>query len=221
MLVTAQRGFPCVCEHTIFFRVIRLHEHESHAFPAVLRGRGSWCPFCRWSAGEIPRSAYGIRTPGPAGGVELQHACVDSAPVYPSVNTSQSLYNWAQAVYALHALSPAIAILGTAPGVATFLIAWLGPGVLAVHGMPSMIAVTMNYIRRSDAAGTWLESHVRWQIRTFWYSLLWAGVCWLIVLSFGIGRFLVWLPFGFVAIWFIYRISRGWLALRRKSPMYA
>jgi uncharacterized membrane protein len=139
------------------------------------------------------------------------------------VNTLESLYGWTQTVYALHALSPAIAILGAAPGVATFLIGWLGPGVLALHGVPSTIAIIMNYIRRSDAAGTWLESHVRWQIRTFWYSLLWAGVCWLIVLAFGIGirRIIIWLPFSFVAIWFIYRISRGWLALRDKRAMYA
>ena len=43
-------------------------------------------------------------------------------------------------------------------------------------GLPSMVAVIMNYARRSEMRGTWLESHFRWQIRTFWYSWLWIFV---------------------------------------------
>ena len=143
----------------------------------------------------------------------------DDAPAYSSVNISPSLYNWTQIVYALHALSPTIAMAGAAPTVGTFLIEWLGPAALAAHGVPSIVAVIMNYIRRSKAAGTWLESHFRWQIRTFWYSLFWAGVCGVIVVLRGLT--VGWLPFGFVALWFIYRIARGWVALRDKRSMYA
>ena len=80
----------------------------------------------------------------------------------------------------------------------------------------------MNYIKRSEARGTWLESHFRWQIRTFWFGFLWAALCGLFVLvTFFVGVLVVWIPLGFLAIWFIYRIARGWLALRDRRPMYA
>jgi len=80
----------------------------------------------------------------------------------------------------------------------------------------------MNYIKRSDANGTWLESHFRWQIRTFWFGVLWAGLCALfVILTIGIGLIIVWIPLGILAVWFIYRIARGWMALRDRKPMYA
>ena len=124
---------------------------------------------------------------------------------------SQSLYDWTQIIYALHALSLLTGILGVASVVGAFLIGW-----------PSIIAVIMNYIKRSAARGTWLESHFRWQIRTFWFGLLWAVLCGVVVvLTFGIGLIVVWLPLGFLTIWFIYRIVRGWMALSAHRPMYA
>ena len=134
-----------------------------------------------------------------------------NTPAYPQVNTTQSLYDWTQIIYALHAVSLVIGILGAATVFGAFLIGW-----------PSIIAVIMNYIKRSDARATWLESHFRWQIRTFWFGLLWAVLCGLFVLlTLGIGLIIVWLPLGLLSIWFIYRIARGWLALRDHRPMYA
>lgn len=125
--------------------------------------------------------------------------------------TSDPLFSWTQIVYALHALSLATGILGAATIVGAFLIGW-----------PSIIAVILNYIKRSEARGTWLESHFRWQIRTFWFGALWAGLCGLFVLlTFGIGFVIVWLPLGIISIWFVYRIVRGWIALRDGRPMYA
>jgi uncharacterized membrane protein len=125
-------------------------------------------------------------------------------------NTPQSLYDWTQIIYGLHALSLLVGILGAASVIGAFLIGW-----------PSIIAVIMNYIKRSEASGTWLESHFRWQIRTFWFGLLWAVLCSLfVVLTLGIGLIVVWLPLGILALWFIYRIARGWLALRDRRPMY-
>ena len=123
---------------------------------------------------------------------------------------STSLKSWTQAVYALHALSLLIGILGAATVIGAFLIGW-----------PSIIAVIMNYIKQSEARGTWLESHFRWQIRTFWYGLLWAVLCVLFVIgTLGLGIFIVWLPAGILSIWFIYRIVRGWMALNDNKPMY-
>jgi uncharacterized membrane protein len=125
--------------------------------------------------------------------------------------SSDTLVTWTQAIYALHALSLAIGILGAASVVGAFLIGW-----------PSIVAVILNYVKRSEARGTWLESHFRWQIRTFWFGALWVGLCALFVIfTLGLGLLLVWMPLGVVALWFIYRIARGWMALNDRRPMYA
>ena len=121
------------------------------------------------------------------------------------VNTSASLYTWTQIIYVLHAASLVTGILGVATVIGAFLIGW-----------PSIIAVIMNYIKRSEARGTWLESHFRWQLRTFWSGVIWVLLVG--VLTFGIGLLILWLPLG---LWFIYRIARGWLALSAHRPMYA
>ena len=134
-----------------------------------------------------------------------------SPPPLPSAASApQSLVDWTQIIYGLHALSIVIGILGAATVVGSFLLGW-----------PSIIAVIMNYIKQSDARGTWLESHFRWQIRTFWFGALWVGLCVLfIVVTFGVGIIIAWLPLAFVTIWFIYRVGRGWLSLKDGRPMY-
>src|SRR5687767_12176913 len=124
--------------------------------------------------------------------------------------TSGSLFTWTQAIYALHAFSLLTGILGAATVVGAFLVGW-----------PSIIAVILNYVKRSDVRGTWLESHFRWQIRTFWYGLLWVALCGLFVVgTLGIGLLIAWLPLGIITIWFIYRVVRGWMALNAGRPMY-
>ena len=121
-----------------------------------------------------------------------------------------SLVAWTQVVYALHAFSLLTGIIGAATVVGAFLTGW-----------PSIIAVILNYVKRSEARGTWLDTHFRWQIRTFWFGLLWVSLClFFVVVTLGIGLLIAWLPLGIVGIWFIYRIVRGWLALRHRRPMY-
>ncbi len=130
-------------------------------------------------------------------GANLQEA---RAPVDPSLVT------YTHVIYALHALSAAIGILGAASIVGSF-----------VFGVPSIVAVIMNYARRSAVRGTWLDSHFGWQIRTFWYALLLtvivlvlSGPLMLIVIGFvtaAMGIFLI-------GLWIVYRVARGWLALR-------
>jgi uncharacterized membrane protein len=123
---------------------------------------------------------------------------------------SGSLYNWTQAIYALHAFSLLTGILGAATVVGAFLIGW-----------PSIIAVILNYVKRGEVRGTWLESHFRWQIRTFWFGLLWVCLCFLFIIgTFGLGIFIAWLPLAFIGVWFIYRIVRGWMALSDGRPAY-
>lgn len=121
-----------------------------------------------------------------------------------------SLVTWTKVVYALHAFSLLTGIIGTATVVGAFLTGW-----------PSIIAVILNYIKRSEARGTWLESHFRWQIRTFWFGLLWISLCGAFILAtLGIGILFVWLPIMLVGLWFVYRIIRGWVTLADSRPMY-
>ncbi len=131
-------------------------------------------------------------------------------PTDDSTSRLNSLVAWTQVIYGLHAFSLITGIIGVATVVGAFLTGW-----------PSIIAVILNYVKRSEARGTWLESHFRWQIRTFWFGLLWVSLCFFfVVVTLGIGLLIAWLPFSFVGVWFIYRIVRGWLALRDRRPMY-
>lgn len=126
-----------------------------------------------------------------------------------AVLAPQSLVTWTQIIYGLHAFSIAVGIIGSATVVGAFLTGW-----------PSIIAVIMNYMKKREAAGTWLESHFRWQIRTFWFGLLWVSICVaFIIVTFGIGILIAWLPLGFITLWFIYRVVRGWMVLSERRPI--
>lgn len=65
----------------------------------------------------------------------------------------------AKVVYGLHALSIIIGVVTGGSILGAFLFGW-----------PSIVAVILNYVMRSDAKGTYVESHFSWQIRTFWYA---------------------------------------------------
>jgi uncharacterized membrane protein len=82
-------------------------------------------------------------------------------------------------------------------------------------GVTAIIAIVVNYVKRSDVAGTFLESHFRWQIRTFWFGVLWS-VIGTITTPIGIG----WVILMATAIWLVYRIVRGFLRLGDNQPMY-
>jgi uncharacterized membrane protein len=129
----------------------------------------------------------------------------------PSVPSPQ-LVTYTHMIYALHALSILIGLTSALFIVTAF-----------VASLPSIIAVVMNYARRSETVGTWLESHFRWQIRTFWFALLMfvlASVVSVPLLLTIIFIPLVWLGFGAIGVWVVYRVLRGWLALRDGRPMY-
>jgi uncharacterized membrane protein len=123
-----------------------------------------------------------------------------------------SLITTTQLTYALHAVGLAIGAFGAASVVGSFIFGW-----------PSIIAVIINYVKRGDARGTWLESHFTWQIRTFWFAMLWAILIFLaglpltiVVIGFGVWA----LGFFILGIWAIYRIVKGWMHLnsRRTVP---
>ena len=133
----------------------------------------------------------------------------------PSVTVSgqpdASLISYTHVIYALHSLSLLIGLTSAVTIVGAF-----------ICGLPSIVAVIMNYARQADARGTFLESHFSWQIRTFWFAWLWTFV----ILALSLPLMLVaigflTLPAGYVlvGIWVVYRIIRGWLALNDRRPV--
>jgi uncharacterized membrane protein len=140
---------------------------------------------------------------------------MESEPVAAADNNraliNRGLVEYTHWIYGLHALSVLIGLV-SARSVATRF----------AFGLPSIIAVIMNYARRSETHGTWLESHFRWQIRTFWFSWLWILVVSIIaalLLILLIGFVIAIVGYALIGAWIIYRVARGWLALRDGRPM--
>jgi uncharacterized membrane protein len=123
-----------------------------------------------------------------------------------------SLVTYTHIIYALHALSVLMGVVTSASIVFSF-----------VAGVPSIVAVIMNYARRSETHGTILESHFRWQIRTFWFALLWMIIVYAVglpLVAIIIGLPILLLGTVAIGVWIIYRVARGWLSLRDQRPMY-
>jgi uncharacterized membrane protein len=138
---------------------------------------------------------------------------VDSANASVTVSgqPDASLISYTHVIYALHSLSVLIGLTSAVTIVGSF-----------IFGLPSIVAVIMNYARQSDVRGTFLESHFSWQIRTFWFALLWV----LVILAVSLPLMLIAVGFltlvgGYVllGLWVIYRILRGWLALGDRRPV--
>ena len=104
-------------------------------------------------------------------------------------------------IYGLHAFSAVMGIVSSAAVVTAFLTGW-----------PSILGVILNYAKRRDVRGTWLESHFRWQIRTFWWAVFWVLAAIVLMLTI-LGIPLAWLLVVATGLWVLYRIVRGWLAL--------
>lgn len=128
---------------------------------------------------------------------------VDRAGVEPRHN----IVTLTHVMYGLHAFSALMGILTPAFIVTSFLSGW-----------PSIIAVIINYVKRDEVRGTYLESHFSWQLRTFWYALLWFLVAFIVAIT------LVGIPVAFVivaavGIWVVYRLVRGWIALSERKAI--
>jgi uncharacterized membrane protein len=118
-----------------------------------------------------------------------------------------SLVQLTHVIYGLHALAVVIGVTSAATVAGGF-----------VFGLPSLIAVFLNYLKRSDVNGTWLESHFRWQIRTFWFTFLWLMVYGLLIITI-IGIPIAWIMIAILGIWVGYRVIRGWVALGAGKPI--
>jgi uncharacterized membrane protein len=91
---------------------------------------------------------------------------------------------------------------------------------LVTAGLLAVAGLIIAYVKRDDVAGTYLKSHMDWLIPTFWWSLLWIALVWvMVILTIGIGLIVAWIPWGIVWIWGAYRIIKGWLRLSEKRAV--
>jgi uncharacterized membrane protein len=121
----------------------------------------------------------------------------------------EGLITLTHVLYGLHAFSAFTGMLSPVLIVTAFLTGW-----------PSIIAVIINYVKRSEVRGTWLDSHFGWQLRTFWFALLWVLLgmaAFATVLGIPLA-ILIWMGTG---LWVLYRLIRGWMALMGKQAMPA
>ena len=114
----------------------------------------------------------------------------------------------AHAMYALHAFSAITGVVTSASIVGSFL-----------FGTPSIIAIIINYVTRNKVRGNWLDSHWSWQLRTFWIAAVWLLTAFVCAITI-IGLVIAWPIIVFTGLWVLYRVIRGWLALkdRRELP---
>ena len=125
----------------------------------------------------------------------------EPVPVADVQGVRPSLVQLTHFIYGLHAIAVLVGVTSAATVAGGF-----------VFGLPSLCAVFLNYLKRGDVRGTWLESHFIWQIRTFWFTLLWLVVYGLLIITI-IGIPLAWILIGVLGLWVGYRVIRGWVAL--------
>jgi len=117
----------------------------------------------------------------------------------------EGLITLTHVMYGLHAFSAVTGLVSSAFIVTAFLTGW-----------PSIIAVVINYVKRSEVQATWLASHFHWQLRTFWFALLWlaaGAVAFVTVIGIPVA-IVLWIGTG---LWVLYRLARGWMALSEKK----
>jgi len=125
----------------------------------------------------------------------------------PSLLATEGQVAWTYVIYGLHGFSVLAGLLTPAFIVTAF-----------VSGWPSIIAVILNYVIRADVRNTYLESHFSWQIRTFWFALVWVLVTLLLAATFialPIAILIAWVA----GLWVLYRIVRGLISLLNQQPM--
>jgi uncharacterized membrane protein len=129
----------------------------------------------------------------------------------PPSTPSASLISTTLLIYVLYGIA---AVLG--------LVSSGFPLIAPFFGVLGIVAIIIAYVRRSETAGTWLASHYRWLIRTFWFSMLWALLGWLALITLGL--ILIGIPIAFgiwiaATIWVIYRLVRGYVLFKDSKPI--
>ena len=127
----------------------------------------------------------------------------------PSSEVAEWLITYTMVIYVLQALSVGITVYAS-----------MSDGGVFIEGLPFVAAVVMSYVQRSAVRGTFLESHFRWQIRTFWFGLLFGiivGAVSFLLLFAGVSLYFIALLA--LGVWLIYRVIRGWFALKDRRPV--
>ena len=122
-------------------------------------------------------------------------------------DTAENSVTTAHVMYALHAFSALSGVLSSAFVVTAFLSGW-----------PSIIAIFINFYTRNKVRGTWLDSHWSWQLRTFWFALIWLIIAFFFAITI-IGLVVAFPVIVFTGLWVLYRVVRGWLALKNRRAM--
>ncbi len=120
---------------------------------------------------------------------------------------SQGMVTLTHLIYALHAIALFSGIATSATIVGSF-----------VSGVPSIVAVILNYVKRDAVRGTWLDTHFRWQIRTFWFAFVWIVIAYFMFITI-IGIPLFFAIIAVAGLWVLYRVVRGWINLSNRQLM--
>jgi len=133
------------------------------------------------------------------------HALPPNAP-------SAALISTTLLIYALYGAGATLALLSSG-----------SPFIAPFFGVLGIVAVIIAYLKRSQTGGTWLASHYRWLIRTFWFSALWVVLGWLVLaMASRLGMIVIAIAFGIwiaALVWVIYRLVRGYLMFRRSNAI--
>ena len=144
---------------------------------------------------------------------DYDHPVVNSSSANTNVVTSDAPVSAALLAYALFGVCAAAALI-SAGGIVV---------AAPLVGLLGIIGVIVSYVKRDDAQGTWVASHFRWLIRTFWYSTLWGvigGIIFvLLFIVFLLGPLLAWCIWGATSIWVLYRVIRGYLLFKDSKPV--
>ncbi|MCL2345580.1 MAG: hypothetical protein FWC58_06975 [Desulfobulbus sp.] len=141
----------------------------------------------------------------------------DQVPAVDFHSVHPSLVRLVRIIYGLYALAALITMMMAIAFFLPAMLVFFGP----VSGLPPLIAVILGYLKRGEAKGSWLESHFRWQIRTFWFSLPWLLVVYP-MLMLTMNRTCIMLAFlliPLIGLWVGYRVARGWIALAGVRPV--
>jgi len=133
------------------------------------------------------------------------------SPSEPAVTTRNPPVNGALLAYALFGVGAIVGLISSGL-----------PVIAPLTGVLGIVGLIVAYVNRDEAQGTWVASHLRWLIRTFWFSMLWAVIGWIVL--FTLGLILIGIPIAILiwavaAIWVIYRVVRGYLLFSKSQPV--
>jgi uncharacterized membrane protein len=133
-------------------------------------------------------------------------------PVSPPPGApSPSLISTTLIIYGLYGLAAVLAL--AAHGF---------PPIAPLGGIAGIVAIIMAHVKRSEAAGTWLASHYRWLIRTFWFSVLWGvigGIIFVLLFIIIVGIVIAYAIWIATTLWVLYRLIKGYLLFKDSQPV--